>query len=110
MWDKYIPKHWENLTCKRITDWVNNKSGNPTAQQHSPEQWAAWILCSPDGFNAILDSKAGTHPECDHYTIVDADYMADDGSSVNDGTLAKRWIEHVCILFWQGFEKQESPF
>ncbi|KAL4982471.1 glycoside hydrolase [Aspergillus falconensis] len=99
IWDKYIPKHWENLTCEKVTSWFNDKEGNPTAQQRSPEQNGQWALCNMDGFNAMLDTKARTHPVCEHYDIVDADYLANDGSSVRAGTLAKRWIEQRDVLY-----------
>jgi hypothetical protein len=95
LWDKYIAKHWENLTAKKITSWINDRTGNPTAQLHSPEQWADWILCNPDGFDGILDAGTGSHVICDHFEITDKDYLAADGSSVNDGTLTKKWLAEV---------------
>lgn len=39
VWDKYITKHWENLTTDKISSWINDRKGNPTAQLYSPEQW-----------------------------------------------------------------------
>ncbi|KAJ5553988.1 glycoside hydrolase [Penicillium frequentans] len=98
MWDKYIPKYWENLTSKKITSWINDRSGNPTAQQLSPEEWSQSIACNPYGFDAILDTKTGAHPICDRLSLTDDDYLADDGSSVNDETLAKRWIAQHDVL------------
>lgn len=99
IFDKYIPKHqgWENLTCKRITSWLNDPDGNPTASLYSPEQWSEWILCNPYGFNGLLDTKTGSKPECDHIILGDEDYDAADGSAerIDDSALTKRFIEDV---------------
>ncbi|KAI2675771.1 CAZyme family GH18 [Penicillium roqueforti] len=106
LWDKYIPNHddWENLTTDQILSWFDSDT-NPTAAQTSPELWAQRLLCNPSAYSAMLDKKKNSHPICDHSTIGSQDYEAADGSSgsVDDDTLAKRWMQEVwfqpCFFF-----------
>lgn len=100
MWDNRAPKHtgWENLTSDKIPDWIHSDS-NPTAMEYSSEDWAGWILCNPDGFNALISTTTGSHPICDHGSLTSDDYEAADGSgdALDEDTLLKRWTQEVCI-------------
>ncbi|KAJ5726245.1 glycoside hydrolase [Penicillium malachiteum] len=96
IFDAHVPKHegWESLTSDNIVVWFDLDT-NPTAAEVGPKEWAERILCSPDGYNAMLDSTTNSHPICDHFDLTSNDYDAADGSSdtVDDGTLIKRWTQ-----------------
>ncbi|KAJ5710985.1 glycoside hydrolase [Penicillium malachiteum] len=100
--DAHVPKHkgWESLKSDNIIAWFDVAT-NPTAVQYGPEEWAERILCNPDGYNAMMDTKANSHPICDHSDLTSDDYEAADGSgdTVDDGTLTKRWFQERRALF-----------